>query len=213
MRDKKGMKANRQHVESVQSNTSQRLIPDQTIENPQNFPHQWTGRRKTMRPRHFKRSTHLVLRLKELLPSLFEPRDQKLRHLIYQLAQKYNIRIYRLVLNHSHLHAVTLLPNRQSYTFFIRELTAAVTQYFTKRLNVFGVQFRRIFKSRPFTRGTPWGRAYKILLQYMDKNEIESGRMQKTENELIRKTYEIRQIAKDSGLMCPCLPGLQETSS
>ena len=65
-------------------------------------------------------------------PPLFEPRDQESRQLIYKLAQKYNIRIYRLIFNHSHMH----------------------------------------------TRSIPWGRAYKILLRYMHKNEMKSGCLQ-----------------------------------
>ena len=136
-------------------------------------------RRKTKRSLHFKMSTHLILRLKELLPPLFEPRDQELRYFIYRLARKYNIQIYRLIFNHSHMHGVMLLPSRKNYVSFIRELTSYLPQYFTKRLNVFGLQFRQIFKSRPFTRSTP--------LQYMDKNEIESGWAQKHEDELVRK--------------------------
>jgi REP element-mobilizing transposase RayT len=133
------------------------------------------NKRRTTRPLSFKQSTHLVLRLKNGLPPLFNPRDQKLRSHILKLAQKYNIRVYQLIFNHSHLHGVFLLSNRTAYVQFIRELTGYAVQHFTSSLNIPGLIFRRIFSNRPFTRSVPWGRAYKTLLRYMKKNELESG--------------------------------------
>jgi hypothetical protein len=37
------------------------------------------NKRKSQRPLSFKKTTHLVLRLKPLLPSLMNPRDKNLR--------------------------------------------------------------------------------------------------------------------------------------
>jgi REP element-mobilizing transposase RayT len=132
-------------------------------------------KRKVQRLLSFKHSTHLVLRLKHGLPPLFSPRDQKLRRHILKLAQKYNIRVYQLILNHSHLHGVILLSNRSSYVQFIRELTGYAVQHFTRSISMPGFKFKNIFLSRPFTRSVSWGLAYKALLSYMRKNEIESG--------------------------------------
>ena len=52
-------------------------------------------KRKSQRPLDFKKSTHLVLRLKEHLPALLNPRDKNLRNGFLQLAQKYNLRVYQ----------------------------------------------------------------------------------------------------------------------
>jgi REP element-mobilizing transposase RayT len=132
-------------------------------------------KRKVQRPISFKQSTHLVLRLKHGLPPLFSPRDQKLRRHIFKLAEKYNIRIYQLIFNHSHLHGVILLSNRSTYVQFIRELTGYAVLHFTRLVNIPRFKFKNIFLVRPFTRSVPWGRAYKSLLNYMRKNEFESG--------------------------------------
>jgi REP element-mobilizing transposase RayT len=132
-------------------------------------------KRKAQRPLSFKHSTHLVLRLRHGLPPLFNPRDQYLRRHIMKLARKYNIRVYQLIFNHSHLHGVILLSNRTSYVHFIREFTSFAVLHFTRLVNIPGFKFKNIFLSRPFTRSVPWGRAYKALLNYMKKNEHESG--------------------------------------
>lgn len=131
--------------------------------------------RKSKRELSFKKSTHLVLRLKSHLPPLFAPRDLLLREEIFSCADKYGIRIYHLVFNHTHLHSVMLLPNRKAYAAFIRELTAKITHHFTQGLNIPGVVFKKVFSKRPFLRATPWGKAYRALEKYMHKNERESG--------------------------------------
>jgi REP element-mobilizing transposase RayT len=132
-------------------------------------------KRKAQRPLSFIHSTHLVLRLKHGLPPLFNPRDQNLKRHILKLARKYNIRVYQLIFNHSHMHGVIMLSNRTSYTQFIREFTSYAVLHFTRLVSMPGFKFKNIFLSRPFTRSVTWGRAYKTLISYMKKNELESG--------------------------------------
>lgn len=148
------------------------------------------SKRKTMRQLSFHQSTHFILRLREGLPTFFEPRDQKLRQHIFRIAEKYKIRVYDLVLNHSHMHSVLLLPNRKSYVRFVRELTSFITNYFEKCLSIPWLKLKRIFSSRPFARSVPWGRAYEILIRYMRKNEAESGYSQP----LVREKVGARQL-------------------
>jgi REP element-mobilizing transposase RayT len=143
-------------------------------------------KRKFKRPLSFKQSTHLVLRLNNGLPPLFNPRDKVLRRHILKLSQKYNIRVYQLIFNHSHLHVVILLSNRTAYVQFIRELTGYAVLHFTRLVSIPGFKFKKIFLGRPFTRSVHWGRAYKTLISYMKKNELESGVIQfvNTDNQL-----------------------------
>jgi REP element-mobilizing transposase RayT len=117
----------------------------------------------------------VILRLKQNLPPLFDPRDDVLRNHFFQLAQKYHIKIFRLVFNHTHIHAVVLLRERQSYVGFIRELTGFIPVHLTKSLSIPGLVFRKIFSTRPLTRAIPWGRVFRTILNYMKKNELESG--------------------------------------
>ena len=129
-------------------------------------------KRKSQRPLDFKKCTHLVLRLKEQLPSLFDSRDQELRKLFTEIAEKHEIRVYQTVMNHTHVHASLLIPNRKAYVRFIRELCSALVSYWS---DLIGIKLRRVFESRPFSRIVAWGRSYQILNQYLKKNEIESG--------------------------------------
>jgi REP element-mobilizing transposase RayT len=129
-------------------------------------------KRKSQRPLDFKKTTHLVLRLKPLLPSLMNPRDKNLRKGFCKIADKYNVKVYQLVFNHSHLHAAILIPNRESYVSFIRELTSKLVSYFSKSTKV---RFKKIFLNRPFTRIVDWGKGIQKLMSYLVKNEIESG--------------------------------------
>ncbi|MEQ1664968.1 MAG: hypothetical protein ABL927_06285 [Bdellovibrionales bacterium] len=146
-------------------------------------------KRKSLRPLSFHNSTHLVLRLKDGLPLLFDPHDIRLKHHIYQMAKKYQIRIYHLIFNHTHMHGVILLSNRKSYVSFIRELTAFLVKYFTDQLKIPGIIFKNIFANRPYTRSVMWGKAYRILVNYMKKNELESG-VRQMESAPIRKSTE-----------------------
>ncbi|MEQ1666433.1 MAG: hypothetical protein ABL927_13775, partial [Bdellovibrionales bacterium] len=38
-----------------------------------------------------------------------------------------------------------------------------------------GLILKNIFAYRPYTRSVTWGKAYRILVNYMKKNELESG--------------------------------------
>jgi hypothetical protein len=132
-------------------------------------------KRKSKRPLDFKKATHLVLRLKDQLPKLFDPRDQGIRQEFDRLAFKYQVRLYDLVLNHSHAHSSILIPNREAYVGFIRELTANLVRYWSQKI---GIRLRKVFQQRPFSRIVAWGRSYQILKQYLQKNESESGVLQ-----------------------------------
>lgn len=129
-------------------------------------------KRKSKRPLDFKKSTHLVIRLKDGVPSFFNPRDRKLRNLITEVAVKYEIKIYQLVLNHTHCHAVLKLPNRKSYVRFIRELTSKLVNLFSQQINY---NLKKIFALRPWTRIIRWGKDFATIKKYMIKNERESG--------------------------------------
>jgi hypothetical protein len=142
-------------------------------------------KRKSQRPLDFKKTTHLVLRLKPLLPSILNPRDKNLRKGFCKIADKYNIKLYQLVFNHTHLHAAILIPNRQAYVSFIRELTSKLVAYFTRTTKI---RFKNIFLNRPFTRIVEWGKGVRKLMNYFVKNEIESGvqQVQFNSKEMIR---------------------------
>jgi REP element-mobilizing transposase RayT len=129
-------------------------------------------KRKSKRPLDYKKTTHLVLRLKPLLPSLLNPRDKNLRNGFQKIANKYNLKVYQLVFNHTHLHAAILIQNRAAYVAFIKELTSKIVEYFSRTTKI---KFRKIFLNRPFTRIVDWGKGFRKLMSYFLKNERESG--------------------------------------
>jgi hypothetical protein len=133
---------------------------------------QLNGKRKSQRPLDYKKTTYLVLRLKPLLPSLLNPRDKNLRKGFCKIADKYNIKVYQLIFNHTHLHAAILIPDRQAYVSFVRELTSKLVAYFSRTTKI---KFKKIFLNRPFTRIVEWGKGFQKLMNYLVKNEKESG--------------------------------------
>ncbi len=132
-------------------------------------------KRKSARPLAFNKAMHLVLRLNERLPSFFNPKDSQLRIVILKMAEKYEIKTYRLILNHTHLHMLIKLRDRSSYINFIKEITAKLTQNFSDET---GIKLNKIFNNRPWTRVVEWGRPFDLLCKYMDKNEKESKAFQ-----------------------------------
>ena len=133
------------------------------------------NKRKSKRPLDFKKSTHLILRLRDHLPKFFSPRDPVLRKGFQKVAEKYGITVYDLVFNHTHLHASLKIPDRKAYVSFIREWTSKLVRYLSKTI---GINVRKIFNFRPYTRIICWGRDYSGLKKYMRKNELESGILQ-----------------------------------
>jgi REP element-mobilizing transposase RayT len=140
-------------------------------------------KRKTKRPLDFNNPTHLILRLKHNIPPLFDPRDHQLRAKFYFLAEKYDLKIYDLIFNHTHLHSAVKISARSNYVSFIRELSAWIVTHFSC---VIGFKLKGIFSKKPFTRVATWGRAFKTLKNYLRKNEIESQTEQRTLNERFR---------------------------
>lgn len=129
-------------------------------------------KRKSKRPLDFKRSTHLVLRLRPKLPAFFNPRDRKFRKLLFEVAAKYESQIYQLVLNHTHCHIVIKFSNRKSYVRFIRAVTSKLVKLFSEQIKI---RLKDIFEWRPWTRMIQWGRDFTNIMNYMRKNETESG--------------------------------------
>jgi hypothetical protein len=96
------------------------------------------------------------------------------------------------------MHGVILLSNRKSYVSFIRELTAFLVKYFTEHLKIPGLIFKNIFDHRPYTRSVVWGNAYRILVNYMKKNESESG-VRQMESLPIQKSAKSRTSSSTKG--------------
>ncbi len=129
-------------------------------------------RRKSKRPLDPTKPTHFVLRLKQNLPHFFSPRNGRAKQGFFDLAGKYQIKVYHLVFNHSHCHACLMIPSQKAYVDFVRELTSRLTGHFSKLVQA---KLKGIFLHRPFTRIVEWGRSFAALMKYFEKNILESG--------------------------------------
>ena len=126
------------------------------------------GKRKTARLLSDKKPIHLILRSNTL--KVFTPTNKSLKRLIYNLAEKYSIKIYELALNHNHIHFVIKLKNKNLYKFFIRELTSKMAIAIRKKLP----HLITILSLRPWTRILEWKRDFENVVDYVILNIEES---------------------------------------
>lgn len=127
-----------------------------------------TGRRKSKRPLSTKHPIHLILKSCE--KSIFNPNNRSLEKLLKSQAQKFNIKIYDLALNWSHIHMAIRIKSREDYIGFIRSLTSILAQ----RIRAARPELTTIFTLRSFTRILRWGRDFKTVLNYQILNQLES---------------------------------------
>lgn len=120
------------------------------------------GKRKSKRPLTTKSPIHLILKSDQR--KVFQPFNKNLQSLILDTAKEFNVKIYDLALNWSHIHFLIKLKNKNDYNKFIRALTSRLAIKLGKKL----------FTLRPFTRIISWGRDFKNALQYILKNQKEA---------------------------------------
>ena len=126
------------------------------------------GKRKTARPLSDKKPIHLILRSDSV--KVFNPTNKRLKRLIYNLTEKYSIKIYDLALNHNHIHFVMKLKNKEFYKFFIRELTSKMATAIRKKFP----DVKTILSLRPYSRILEWGRDFETAIDYVILNIEES---------------------------------------
>lgn len=126
------------------------------------------GKRKTKRPLTTKSPIHLILKACE--KNLFNPTNLSLDNLIRIQAEKFNIKLYDLALNWSHIHMLIQLKNKKDYNKFIRSLTSIIAE----KIRKVKPELTDIFILRPFTRIVSWGRDFKNALNYQVLNQLEA---------------------------------------
>lgn len=118
------------------------------------------GKRKVRRPLCSKRPIHLVL--KANCKVLFKNK-KTVSELIRKFSKKFGVKVYQSSVQRDHVHFILKIPSRQIYTKFIRSLTGRLAKKLGKGM----------WKLIPFTRITEWGRAFKVLKDYVQMNERE----------------------------------------
>lgn len=126
-----------------------------------------TGKRKSKRPLSVKNPMHLVL--KTTGKRFFSPGNRSLEKQIGNVAAKFKIKVSRVSLNWSHIHAIIQVPNREAYNSFVRELTSKISIAISKR---FGLLSNDLFDLRPYTRILNWGCDLANVYEYHDLNDL-----------------------------------------
>ena len=126
------------------------------------------GKRKEKRPLTTKSPIHLIL--KSDLKSIFKPTDKNLENILRRTAEEFNVKLYDLAINWSHIHFLIKIKDKKDYVKFIRALTARLALKFGKKL----------FTLRPFTRILSWGRDFRNVLNYVLKNQRQAQGLVKT---------------------------------
>jgi REP element-mobilizing transposase RayT len=148
------------------------------------------GKRKNKRPISTKHPLHIVLKASE--KKLFKPHNSSLENLIRAQAKKFNIQLYELALNWSHIHLLVRIYERKDYIQFIRSLTSILVQ----KIKAVRPELNKIFNLRPFTRIISWGRDFKNALNYQILNQLESFGLIKRKKKSIPKKPERRKQAQ-----------------
>ena len=128
-----------------------------------------SGKRKGARPLSTAKPIHLVL--KSTGSSFFSPGNRSIEKLIRDQANKYQIKVYELSLNWSHVHLLMKLPSREKYNAFIRTATALIVAFVSKKKCT---ALSGLFDLRPFTRVLSWGRDLKNVFDYHELNDQEA---------------------------------------
>lgn len=131
---------------------------------------------KKARPISIKNPMHLVLKSSVAKGNFSMRRGNKyklIELLVKRQAKKWGIKIYRFENVHNHLHLLFRGTHRKYIQGFIRSVTGIIPRLIlgAQKGAAKGIKF---WDQRPFTRIVTWGRDYKNLLRYMDKNKLQA---------------------------------------
>jgi REP element-mobilizing transposase RayT len=119
------------------------------------------GRRKRARPLSAKMPLHLVLKSKRNIYSS----GTEMERLARRLGERFHLKIYSVAVAKDHLHLVLRIPDRRSYAAYVRSLTGIAARKFGSGL----------WALLPFSRLGHWGKDFRSLLQYLEKNRREAS--------------------------------------
>jgi putative transposase len=130
------------------------------------------GKRKEARPVATRRPMHVVFRSRF---SLFRDRQNLdwIKTFIAQLAKKQRVHIYEFSINSNHVHLAVRPFDRKGFKDFLRIFSSQVATRMTGAKK--GSPLAESFWLHPvWTRIVEWGKAFKRLLEYVIKNELEA---------------------------------------
>ena len=121
------------------------------------------GKRKGARPLSTKHPIHLIL--KTIGPFQLLRNTRIVEQTIKKYAKKFGITIYEIAVQADHLHLSFKAPNRELYQRWIRAITSVLALKIAKLK----------WSLPPFTRIGTWGRDFKRLTKYIQRNKTEGS--------------------------------------
>jgi len=133
--------------------------------------------RKVARPFDSKKLTHAVLMGTVGKSLRFTKSSESIRKLIYRVANKYEVTIKELAVNHDHIHMLFRALSRELQKKFLRLVAAGLGRQYKALRAKFGIRSNKsLWRHRPFTRLVSWGkRSLKIIRNYIRKNREEAA--------------------------------------
>ncbi|MGE3608672.1 MAG: transposase [Bacteriovoracaceae bacterium] len=89
-----------------------------------------------------------------------------MQNLLKKYAERFNIKIYRVSVNSNHLHLLIVVKRRVHIKHFLRSVTGLIA-----RLMGAG----KLWEYLAFSRVSDWGKQYRILMKYIQKNVLEAS--------------------------------------
>jgi REP element-mobilizing transposase RayT len=148
------------------------LLPKPSIEHGGSIR---KGKRKIQRPFDRKRPLHIVMRSTRATRdwSFLHRRNKGAVHaLLVNIAERYQVRLYKYENVGNHLHLLALFPSRRELKAFLRVFAQRVMFQITGARK--GKPQGRFFDAIAYSRVVSWGREFTALKTYLWKNALES---------------------------------------
>ena len=119
------------------------------------------GKRKVARPLSTKKPIHIVLKASD--PFQLLRNVEVIEKTLTKYSQKFGVTVYQTAVQADHLHFSVTIPSRDLYRRWIRAITS-----------VLALKIKKLkWSLPPFTRIATWGRDFKRLCGYIQRNRIE----------------------------------------
>ena len=119
-----------------------------------------------------KHTEHLVLRAR--LPVLRMKKNKVfISKLLFEISQKFQVKIYNNSLNSNHIHLLVKAPTQKALHDFLRVVTGQIAQKITGAVR--GKKNKLSFWLKPaWKRMVHWGRDFLSLHRYIFQNQLET---------------------------------------
>ena len=131
------------------------------------------GKRKESRPLSTKKTLHLVFR-SDLALGKFKLTQYK-EYIVAKLentAQSFHIKVYKFSINSNHIHLAILGNTKDDIIAFLRVFPGLIAKHILKKMPK---RPKKFWTLSVFSRIVYWGRAFKVLIKYIEQNQKESS--------------------------------------